>query len=137
MVKLVYTLVLGTSASACGFESHYPYHIETQVLIQYLRFILFCERPCAARFCRLLCFVQSVIVFLRRSPLKPKVQLQYDFGFTMTLFLFKSVITAWESVIVKKALQHPILGCCSAFYKCRYAILDFFKIDNLSNITNL
>ena len=26
MVKLVNTLVLGTSAFACGFESHYPYH---------------------------------------------------------------------------------------------------------------
>lgn len=27
MVKLANTLVLGASASACGFDSHYPHHV--------------------------------------------------------------------------------------------------------------
>jgi hypothetical protein len=34
-------------------QERYPDHIETQVLIQYLRFILFSATPCSTRLCGL------------------------------------------------------------------------------------
>lgn len=56
----------------------------------------------------------------------------------MTLFPCKSVIVAWESVIVRKVLYSiPNVSAVEPFINCRYMILDFFEINNLSDVTNL
>ena len=61
------------------FKSCHSDHIETQVLIQYLRFFLLFRSSCAARLCGLLALLQSVIVALLDIHRGQKYRFSADF----------------------------------------------------------